>query len=176
MDIRECRPNNNILGHTIVDWGFIGGTDQSDVMTTWPAARGTYEQGKQPGARESGIFFIDDDNNLWIGLGKIWMNVNGPYLFSENDIWYFNQSNNKWSWNSGMKQAAAHTGVYPKQLDPSNVNGFMDILIPEAKIKPTQWHDRKRNLLFIFGGYSDYVVNSQIVESSKAVFSSIKQD
>jgi hypothetical protein len=153
-----------VLGHSAVDWAFIGGSPISDVIVQWPASRGTSEQGKNPGSREGGIFFSDDQNNLWLGLGISWMFLGSNKWMPLNDIWYYNLATSRWFWKTGLP-FASDAGTYPTQIiEGSSDRGF---LTAEAKIKPTQWYDRQRNLLFIFGGWSVTALNNQVLLSSR---------
>ena len=146
-----------------MDWAFIGGTSTPDQVVRWPL-RGTSEPGKIPGAREGGIFFNDDQNNMWIGLGISWMTLGSDQWMPLNDIWSYNLNNSKWFWKTGIYYASDE-GTYPNRLDPGSSE--RNFLASEAKIKPTQWHDRKSNQLYFFGGWSVTTLNNAIVTSSR---------
>lgn len=134
------------------------------MIVQWPVSRGASEQGKNPGSRESGIFFNDEQNNLWLGLGISWMTLQTNKWMPVNDIWSYNLTTSRWTWRTGLPYAS-DAGTYPSQViagDP-----YRGFTTPEAKIKPTQWHDRRRNQLFMFGGWSVTALDNQVVLSSR---------
>ncbi len=85
-----------------------------------------------------------------------------------NDIWSYNLATSRWFWKTGISFAASDAGTYPAQLNLNDPN--RSFLTPEAKIKATQWHDRQRNLLFIFGGWSVTALNGGVYLPSRGKF------
>lgn len=88
-----------------------------------------------PGARDSGVSWIDGSGNLWL------------YGGSGNDLWKFSPTTNMWTWVSGSDTVGSDPAVYGTQgvAAASNTPGF--------RAQAASWIDASNNL-WLFGGES----------------------
>jgi N-acetylneuraminic acid mutarotase len=131
---------NDLWKYSGGEWTWVGGSavgNQAGVYGT----QGTASANNTPGARQSGVAWVDANGNAWIFGG------NGLYAASMggnlNDLWRY--SGGEWTWVSGSKVGNQTSSFGNKGvLDPGNMPGGRENLI--------RWTDSQSNL-WLFGGF-----------------------
>ncbi|MEQ9403307.1 MAG: kelch repeat-containing protein [Cyclobacteriaceae bacterium] len=103
-----------------------------------------YDPTNTPGARTSGLQWIDSSGIVWIfgGLGTDKFGIAAGYL---NDLWSYDPSINQWAWHSGSDFKGS-TGSY-------NETGLSSTeYVPGARWHSGGWID-ENDKLWLFGGY-----------------------
>lgn len=114
-------------------WTWVDGSSNTNQAGVY-GSRGTPATTNIPGARDSGVSWIDKSGNLWLfGGGNL------------NDLWKFNPTSKMWTWISGSN-SANQAGVYGTLATPSTSN------TPGARGASVSWVDGNGNL-WLFGGY-----------------------
>ncbi|UCG60094.1 MAG: hypothetical protein JSU70_11335 [Phycisphaerales bacterium] len=122
------------------NWTWVGGSktiDQAGVYGT----KGVADPANVPGARYSGVSWIDSSGNLWLFGG--WgfdSSGTGNYL---NDLWRFDGTS--WTWVSGSN-TGNQTGVYGTKGVAHSAN------VPGARWGSVSWADSSGSL-WLFGGF-----------------------
>lgn len=133
-DLWEYNPTTGI-------WTWVSGSDlvnQAGVYGTM----GTGAPGNVPGARDSGVSWIDKSGNLWLFGGTDTTGASPVYY---NDLWEYNPGTGYWAWISGSNTTGAQ-GTYGTLGigAPANVPGARELAV--------SWSDASGNM-WLFGGY-----------------------
>jgi N-acetylneuraminic acid mutarotase len=122
-------------------WTWVSG----DAFVGQPGVydiKGTASTSGKPGARESGVSWIDSSGNLWLfGGNGIDVSGNGGFL---NDLWKFNPSTGEWTWSSGSN-TVNQSGVYGTKGTANTSN------MPGSRVNSVSWIDSSGSL-WLFGG------------------------
>jgi hypothetical protein len=118
-------------------WTFVGGGTTGDLSGVYgtlnvPAA------GNAPGARDTGISWVDASGNLWMLL---------------NDLWEYNPGSGLWTWVNGSNNSGA-PGVYGAVPPSGNV--------PGGRWGAVSWTDKSGNF-WLFSGTATFLVNGEAV-------------
>ncbi len=121
------------------NWTWVSGSDSIRQTGTY-GTKGVSDSDNVPGARKSGISWIDSQGNFWLfgGNGYDSTGVIG-YL---NDLWRFDGYN--WTWISGS-DTRKQSGIYGTKGDATADN------VPGARIESISWIDSQVNF-WLFGG------------------------
>ena len=122
-------------------WTWVSG----DNTVNQPGVYGTQGEGavsNKPGARNSGVSWIDSSGGLWL-FGGIGSDAFGSYG-ELNDLWMFEPSSGKWTWVSG-DNTVNQPGAYGTQGEEDASNK------PGARVGSVSWIDSSGDL-WLFGG------------------------
>ena len=139
------------------NWTWMNGANTAYQVGVY-GTRNVFAPGNSPGARQSGITWIDGTGNMWLGFGSGCgdfsnTNTSGTFL---NDLWVYNSSSNQWKWVDGNNTftGANGAGYYGTMGVPSATN------MASARRACSKWIDSNNNLWF-FGGFG-YDGNSEL--------------
>ncbi|WP_413943141.1 kelch repeat-containing protein [Bdellovibrio sp. HCB-162] len=131
-DLWKYNPTSN-------QWTWMTGSNTSNATGTY-GTQGVAAPGNTPGARFSGVTWIDTSGNLWLSGGS-----KSPGYF--NDLWKFNPTTNQWTWVHGSNQTDQY-GVYGTKGSSAPTPP-----VPGSRLGAASWTDSSGNL-WIFGGVS----------------------
>jgi hypothetical protein len=132
------------------EWTWMSGGTTGDL----PGVYGTQNvaaASNLPGARDSGVSWIDKSGNLWLFGGSGYANTAGLL----NDLWEYSPASNLWTWIGGSNSSYA-PGVYGAPSPDSDVPGGREMAV--------SWTDRSGNF-WLFGGEATYLVNGDTITS-----------
>jgi N-acetylneuraminic acid mutarotase len=123
-------------------WTWISGDNSFNQVGSY-GTKGLSSSTNKPGARESGVGWIDVSGNLWTmgGVGVDVFNTNKIY----NDLWKYNPSLNEWTWVSG-DNTFSQAGIYGTRGVPSSTTK------PGARYAGVSWIDVSGDLWLMGGG------------------------
>jgi N-acetylneuraminic acid mutarotase len=132
-DLWKFEPSSGI-------WTWVSGENLANQSGIY-GIKGTGSTSNVPGARDSGVSWIDSSGNLWLfgGTGYDFQS-NGEL----NDLWKFEPSTGKWTWVSG-DGFAGQPGIYGIK-GTASLSGK-----PGARDNSVSWIDSSGNL-WLFGG------------------------
>ncbi|MCC2625428.1 MAG: xynA1 3 [Burkholderiales bacterium] len=147
-DPRSLEFYNDLWKYNIASdkWTWMKGdniTNQSGYVSTDPANSG-------PGARSQAVTWVDQDGNLWLFGGYMYIkNTTGRNLMY-NDLWKYNPATNRWAFVKGTIDfqgivQTQQSGVY------NSVGIGNDKTTPGGRRASTSWIDNEGNL-WLFGG------------------------
>jgi N-acetylneuraminic acid mutarotase len=130
---------NDLWRFNGTNWAWIGGSSTKNQFAVY-GSLGVPDPCNRPGARYSGVCWMDESGNLWLfgGFGCT-QNTIG-YL---NDLWKFDGT--YWTWVSGSSMTDQH-GVYGTKGVPASGN------VPGARQYSISWLDQSGNF-WLFGGW-----------------------
>ncbi len=122
-------------------WTWVSGAGTANASGVY-GTQGQPAPTNVPGARESGVSWIDAAGNLWLfgGAGYGAAGTAGGL----NDLWEFNPGVGQWTWVGGSTTVNA-AGVYGTKGTPAAGN------VPGAREVAASWVDASGNL-WVFGG------------------------
>ena len=122
-------------------WTWVGGSFTANATGVY-GTQGQPALTNVPGARESGVSWIDAAGNLWL-FGGAGYDATGTAA-GLNDVWEFNPGVGEWTWVGGSTTANA-AGIYGTKGAPAAGN------MPGAREVSASWVDASGNL-WVFGG------------------------
>lgn len=130
---------NDLWEYSSSQWTWMGGSNAAN-QTGMYGTLGTAAAGNVPGARNSGVGWIDKSGNFWLfgGSGNDSTGTQGDL----NDLWKY--SAGQWTWVGGAN-VANQTGTYGTLATPATGN------IPGGRFHSVSWTDASGNL-WLFGG------------------------
>ncbi|MGC1240650.1 MAG: kelch repeat-containing protein [Chryseosolibacter sp.] len=125
-------------------WTWMSGDAEVNKAGVY-GTRGVANATNQPGARATGVSWMDNDGNFWI-FGGLGYAFNGEFGLL-NDLWKYNIGTNEWTWMRGDDRIS-DDGVYGTKgmAHESNEPGARGALIG--------WTDMDGNL-WLFGGFGN---------------------
>jgi N-acetylneuraminic acid mutarotase len=123
------------------EWTWENGSSSSGAHGVY-GTKGVAAATNVPGARSSGVTWVDSSGNLWM-FGGYGYDVNGNNS-DLNDLWEYSPSSGEWTWVGGSNTVSA-SGVYGTKGTASASN------IPGARAGPVTWKDASGNF-WLFGG------------------------
>ena len=132
-DLWKYNPFTNI-------WTWVNGDNTINNIGVY-GTLGVPANSNRPGARESGVSWIDGTNNLWLFGGYDGGTSNGGRL---NDLWRYNISTSQWTWIKG-DSIAYRPGIYGSIGSSGTANK------PGARSNAVSWKDINGNL-WLYGG------------------------
>lgn len=130
---------NDLWKYSGGEWTWMGGSNivfQPGVYGT----KGTASANNIPGARWSGVSWLDSAGNMWLfGGSGVYTTTNAGLL---NDLWKY--SGGQWTWVSGANTASQNSTGSEGALAPGNTPGSRFFL--------NGWVDLNGNF-WLFGGY-----------------------
>jgi N-acetylneuraminic acid mutarotase len=131
---------------TTIEWTWMSGANSvgsSGVLSGVYGTLGVAAAGNTPGGRNSAVSWTDSSGNLWLFGGNGYDSLGAlGYL---NDLWKFDLTTNKWTWESGANSVLSEPGVYGTLGVASTTN------VPGARESAVSWTDRSGNL-WLLGG------------------------
>jgi N-acetylneuraminic acid mutarotase len=124
------------------EWTWESGVDTVDQLGVY-GTKGTGSTSNVPGARYSAVSWIDKNGNFWLFGGRY--DTAGPTANYLNDLWEYNPTTSKWTWQSGSNAVGAE-GTY------GNLGQGSASTTPGARYLSTSWTDSQGHL-WLFGGY-----------------------
>ena len=125
------------------EWTWMSGDKEKGALGIY-GTKGIADPANVPGARDSGVSWIDKNGDLWLfgGYGYDSVSSNRGHL---NDLWRYNIDNETWTWVNG-DNIKNQPGVYGTKglADPANVPGVF--------YGAMSWTDQNGNL-WLFGGF-----------------------
>jgi N-acetylneuraminic acid mutarotase len=131
---------NDLWEYSGGQWTWVGGSAVGNQRGIY-GTQGAASANNTPGARQSGVAWVDAAGNAWIFGG------NGPYAPNAagnlNDLWKY--SGGQWTWVSGSS-VGNQTSTFGNKgsLAPGNT--------PGGRLFLTRWIDPQSNL-WLFGGF-----------------------
>lgn len=129
-------------------WVWMSGTSTLGSTGNY-SAKGVSNTTVYPSARQNAVTWTDNAGLLWLFGGQKTQN---NFL---NDLWYFNPSNNQWTWVSGSNTTNQKSVYGTKGVAGSNN-------VPGARFGALSWYDNVNNELWLFGG-QQYTSNTERV-------------
>jgi N-acetylneuraminic acid mutarotase len=116
--------------------------------------QGTPAAGNLPGARHSGMIWLDGSGHVWL-FGGVGYDENGLNLYLA-DLWMYNPSTQLWTFEGGSKDGAttAPGGSYGSEGVPDSGN------LPGARAAASTWIDSSGKLWMFGGEFVDSVTSS----------------
>ncbi|MGA2234618.1 MAG: hypothetical protein ABSG23_04040 [Terriglobales bacterium] len=130
---------NDLWKYSAGQWTWMGGASVVDQPGTY-GTQGTAVAGNVPGARNSGVSWIDASGNLWL-FGGGGYDASGS-LGRLNDLWKYGAG--QWTWTSGSN-IADEPGTYGTLGTAASSN------VPGARFHAAGWIDASGTFWF-FGG------------------------
>lgn len=127
------------------NWTWMKGSDDVNQAGTYIGID-VYDPVSNPGSREIGASWTDQQGNFWIfgGFGFDWSGTYGAL----NDLWKFEVTSNTWIWINGPAHIGDRGNYGSKGVSsPSN--------LPPSRGSCTFWID-SNNDLWLFGGVSNF--------------------
>ena len=130
---------NDLWEYSSSQWTWMGGSNAAN-QTGMYGTLGTAAAGNVPGARNSGVGWIDKSGNFWLfgGSGNDSTGTQGDL----NDLWKY--SAGQWTWLGGANMVD-QTGTYGTLGTAATGN------IPGGRFHSVSWTDASGNL-WLFGG------------------------
>jgi hypothetical protein len=132
---------NDLWKYSAGEWTWMGGSNVVNNQGTY-GTQGTAAASNIPGARNSGVGWIDASGNLWLfgGLGYDSMGTEDNL----NDLWKYSVSTGEWTWVGGSNMGG-QSGTYGTQgtASPNNV--------PGARYGAISWIDASGNFWLFCG-------------------------
>jgi hypothetical protein len=138
-------------------WTWVSGNNTPEEEQSGSyGTMGTPNTSNIPGARSSGVSWVDSNGNLWLfgGLGYD-SSISGSYG-DLNDLWKYDPSVGEygvWTWVSGSA-LAGQSGIYGTKGTPSVLNN------PGGRTSSVSWVGSDGNM-WLFGGYY-YDIDDQV--------------
>jgi hypothetical protein len=124
---------NDLWKYSAGDWTWMGGSNLANQPGIY-GIQGTAAPSNIPGARSSGVTWVDASGNLWLFGG-------GTF----NDLWKY--SAGEWTWVGGAN-VASQPGTYGTLGVASRSN------TPGARLYAVSWTDASGNF-WLFGGWTE---------------------
>jgi trimeric autotransporter adhesin len=121
-------------------WTWMKGSSSSGQAGTY-GTFGVASASSTPGARHSGMTWVDGDGRLWLFGGNNSATLSGLY---HNDLWVYDPLTNNWAWMGGTNALSAN-GTYGTQGTGSTSN------IPGARQNANAWSTAS-GVLYLWGG------------------------
>jgi N-acetylneuraminic acid mutarotase len=118
------------------EWTWVSGANRVDARGVY-GTQGVAAGANVPGARDSGVSWIDSAGNLWLFGGFGYDSTGGGGLI--NDLWRYTPGTGEWTWVRGANTVYA-LGVYGTAAD-----------VPGARDGAVSWID-SAGKLWLFGG------------------------
>jgi environmental stress-induced protein Ves len=130
---------------TCTEWVWENGPDTDDQLGVY-GTMGTASTSNVPGARYSGVSWIDTTGNFWLFGGLVYLSPTNAADF--NDLWEGNyDSSGQWQWNwVGGQDVAGVGGTYGTLGTAASGN------LPGARDSHVSWTDASGNF-WLFGGH-----------------------
>ena len=130
---------------TCTEWVWENGPDTNDQLGVY-GTMGTASTTNVPGARYSGVSWIDKSGNFWLFGGLVYLSPTNAADF--NDLWEGNyNSSGQWQWNwVGGEDVAGVGGTYGTMGTATSGN------LPGARDSHVSWTDASGNF-WLFGGH-----------------------
>jgi hypothetical protein len=130
---------NDLWKYSAGQWTWVGGSNLANQPAVY-GTQGTAASGNIPGARNSGVSWIDASGSLWLfGGGGYASPGHFDYL---NDVWKY--SAGQWTWIGGPN-SVDQVGTYGTEGTPASGN------IPGGRFHAASWLDSSGSL-WLFGG------------------------